>query len=228
MKVKLTAEPCVESSVEPFLLLGVGGDIIKCITGQPVELTTVLVNCPSTLREVAELLTFAVHQTLGNVVLTERSAELVPCGGWTFGTHVEVIFPPRTCCSLKVVGGIGHLVIIGTTSCLQLPLDAAEPVIGFKGLSGIAENRGMKINEVIQSHHLIPLLSGVACYDFQQRMRVSAVLLKLHQYLVHSGRRWKTTSFGIIMTLIPSKLSTGPVRHPEDKINVKQSWFARV
>src|SRR4051812_47243842 len=177
MKVKLTAEPCVESSAEPFLLLGVGGDIIKCITGQPVELTAVLVNCPSALREVAELLTFTVHQTLGNVVLTERSAELVPCGGWTFGTDVEVILPPRACCSLKVVGGIGHLVIICNTSSLQLPLDAAEPVIGFKGLSGIAENRRMKMNEVIQSHHLIPLLSGVACYDFQQRMRVSAVLL---------------------------------------------------
>src|SRR3954469_6500581 len=149
MKVELTTEPCVESSVEPFLLLGVGGYIIKRITGQPVEFTAVLVNCPSALREVAELLTFAVHQTLGNVVLTERSAELVPCGGWTFGTHVEVILPPRSCCSLKVVGGIGHLIIICNTSCLQFPLDAAEPIIGFKGLSGIAEDRRMKMNEVI-------------------------------------------------------------------------------
>src|SRR4051812_16085824 len=103
MKVKLTAEPSVESSVEPFLLLGVGGDIIKCITGQPVELTAVLVDSSSTLREVAELLTFTVHQTLGNVVLTEHSAELIPCRGWTFGTHVEVILPPRACCSLKGV-----------------------------------------------------------------------------------------------------------------------------
>src|SRR3954470_15037990 len=149
MKVKLMAKPCVESSAEPFLLLGVGGDFIKCITGQPVELTAVLVNSPSTLREVAELLTFVVHQTLGNVVLTERSAELVPCGGWTFGSHVEAILPPRACCSLKVVGGIGHLVIICNTSCLQLPLDAAEPVIGFKGLSGIAEDWRMKMDEVI-------------------------------------------------------------------------------
>src|SRR3954463_14750568 len=170
MKVKLTAEPCVESSTEPFLILGVVGDFLMCITGQPVELTVVLVNCPSALREVAELLTFAVHQTLGNVVLTERSAKLVPCGGWTFGTHVEVILSPRACCTLKVVGGIGHLVIICNTSCLQLPLDAAEPIIGFKGLSGIAEDRRMKMNEVIQSHHLIPLLSGVACYDIQQRV----------------------------------------------------------
>src|SRR3954464_1883010 len=149
MKVNLTAEPCVESSTEPVLLLGVGGYILMCITGQPVELTVVLVNSPSALREVAELLTFAVHQILGNVVLTKRSAELVPCGGWTFGTLVEVILPPRACFSLKVVGGIGHLVIICNTSSLQLPLDAAEPVIGFKGLSGIAEDRGMKMDEVI-------------------------------------------------------------------------------
>src|SRR3954464_1351556 len=149
MKVELTAECSVESSTEPFLLLGVGRDFIKCITGQPVEFTVVLVNSPSALREVAELLTFTVHQTLWDVVLTERSAKLVPCWGWTFGTHVEVILPPRACCSLKVVGGIGHLVIICNTSCLQLPLDAAEPVIGFKGLSGIAEDRGMKMDEVI-------------------------------------------------------------------------------
>src|SRR3954466_12441884 len=144
MKVKLTAEPCVESSTEPFLLLGVGGDFFSCITGQPVELTSILVNSPSTLREVAEFLTFAVHQTLRNVVLTERSAELVPCWGWTFGTHVEVILPPRACCSLKVVGGIGHLIIICNTSSLELPFDAVKPVIGFKGLSGVAEDRRIK------------------------------------------------------------------------------------
>src|SRR3954463_13089693 len=88
MKVKLTAEPSVESPTEPFLLLGVGGDLLKCITGQPVELTAVLVNSPSTLCEVTELVTFTVHKTLWNVVLTECSAELVPCSGWTCGTHV--------------------------------------------------------------------------------------------------------------------------------------------
>src|SRR3954470_23057053 len=168
MKVKLTAEPSVESPVEPFLLLGVGGDLLKCITGKPVELTAILVNSPSTLREVAELLTFAVHQTLWDVVLTERSAELIPYGGWTFGTYVEVILPPRACCSLKVVGGIVHLVAICNMSSLELPLDAAEPFIGFKGLSGVAENRGMKPDEVIQRHHLVTLLSGVAGNDFQQ------------------------------------------------------------
>src|SRR3954465_11171333 len=223
MKVKLTTEPCVKSSAEPFLLLGVGGDFFSCITGQPVELTAVLVNSPSTLREVAEFLTFTVHQPLRNVVLTERSAELVPCGRSTLGTHIEVILPPRACCSFKVVGGIAPLVIICNTSCLQFPLETAEPIIGFKGLSGITEDRRMKMNEVIQSHHLIPLLSGVAWYDFQQRVRVSAVLLDLHPNLCHSRRRWKTTSFEIIMTLVPAKLSTGSVRHPEDKVNVKQS-----
>src|ERR1041384_7907389 len=98
MKIELTTECSVESSTESFLLLGVGGNIIKCITGQPVELTAVLVNSPSTLREVAELPTFTVHQTLGNVVLTKSSAELVPCRGWIFRTHVEIILPPRACC----------------------------------------------------------------------------------------------------------------------------------
>src|SRR3954464_5682305 len=91
MKVKLTAEPSVKSTTEPFLLLGVGGDLFSCITGQPVELTAVLVNSPSTLGEVAELLTFTVHKTLGDVVLTECGAELIPCSGRTFGTHVEIV-----------------------------------------------------------------------------------------------------------------------------------------
>src|SRR3954462_9122920 len=77
MKVQLTAEPSVESPTEPFLLLGVGGDLFSCITGQPVELTVVLVNSPSSLCEVAELLTFTVNKTLRNVVLMERSAEPV-------------------------------------------------------------------------------------------------------------------------------------------------------
>src|ERR1041384_1598894 len=128
--------------------------------------------------------------------------------GWTFGTHVEVILPPRACCSLKVVGGIVHLVAICNMSSLELPLDAAEPVIGFEGLNGVAENRGMKMDEVIQSHHLITLLSGVTCDDFQQCMRVSAVPLDLHQNLGHSGWRWKSTSFRIITTLIAAKLTT--------------------
>jgi len=167
MKIQMTAEPRIESPTEPFLLLGVGGDLLKCITGKPVELTAVLVNSPSTLREVAEVLTFAVHQTLWNVVLTERSAELVPCSGWTCGTHVEVILPPRACCSLEVVGGIVPLVAVCNMSSLKLPLDAEEPVIGVEGLSGVAENQGMKPDEVIQRHHLVTPLNGVACDDFQ-------------------------------------------------------------
>ena len=149
MKVKLTAECSVESSAEPFLLLRISGDIIKCITGQPVELTVVLVNSPSTLGEVAELLTFAVHKTLWNVMLTERSAELIPCSGWTCGTHVEIVFPPRACCTLKVVGGIVYFVSICNMSRMDFSLDAAKPVIGVEGLGGIAEYWGMKLYEVI-------------------------------------------------------------------------------
>src|ERR1043165_6954438 len=142
MKVKLTAEPGVESPTEPFLLLRVGGDLLSCVTGQPIELTAVLVNSPSTLCEVAELLTFAVHKTLWDVMLTERSAELVPCSGWICGMHVEVVFPPRACCTLKVGGAIVTLVAVCNMCCLELPLDAAEPVVGVEGLSGVAENPG--------------------------------------------------------------------------------------
>src|SRR3954462_7707500 len=138
MKVELTTEPSVEATTEPFLLLGVGGDFFSCITGQPVELTAVLVNSPSTLCEVAELLTFTVHKTLGDVVLTKCGAELIPCSGRTCGTHVEIVFPPRVSCTLKVVSGIVDFVAIYNMSCLEFSLDAAKPVIGLKGLSGVA------------------------------------------------------------------------------------------
>src|SRR3954447_13254612 len=117
MKVKLTAEPSVKSTTEPFLLLRVGGDFFSCVTGQTVELTAVLVNSPSTLGEVAELLTFTVHKTLGDVVLTECGAELIPCSGRTFGTHVKIVFPPRVSCTLKVVSGIVDSVTIRNMSC---------------------------------------------------------------------------------------------------------------
>src|SRR4051812_12314440 len=91
IKTKHTAELRIESTSEPLLLLGVGGDLFICITSQSVELTTVLINGTSALSEVAELLTFVVHKILGDVMLTECSAELIPCSGWTCGTHVQIV-----------------------------------------------------------------------------------------------------------------------------------------
>src|SRR3954468_4313200 len=224
MKVELTTESSVKSTTEPFLLLRVGGDFFSCITGQPVELTAVLVNSPPSLGEVAELLTFTVHKTLGDVVLTECGAELIPCSGRTCGMHVEKILPPRVGCTLEVVSGIVDLVAIYNMYCLKFPLDAAKPVIGVKGLSGVAEDWGTKMNEVIQSHHLITLLGGVTCDDLQQCMRVSAVPLDLHQNLGHGGRWWKIVFLLIIPTSMgTTKVSTSSLRHPEDKIKVKQS-----
>ena len=93
MKIKLTMELRIESSTEPLLLLGVSGDLFSCITSQPVELTAVLINSPSALGEVTQFLTLAVHKTLRDVMLTECGAELIPCSGWTFGTHVEIVLP---------------------------------------------------------------------------------------------------------------------------------------
>src|SRR4051812_36181510 len=106
MKIQLTAKPRIESPTKPFLLLGVGGDLFSCIMNQSVEFMTKLVHGPSSLGEVAELLTLEVHKTLGDVMIMECCAELIPCSGWTCGTHAEIVFPPRACCTLKVVGGL--------------------------------------------------------------------------------------------------------------------------
>src|SRR3954471_2284550 len=222
MQIHLKAELRIKSTSEPLLLLGIGGDLFSCISSQPVELTAVLVNRPFALGEVAELLTYTVHKTLGDVMLTECYAELIPSSGQTCGTHVEIVFPPRASCTLKVVSGIVDFLAICNISCLEFPLDAAKPVIGVKGLSGVAEDRGTKMNEVIQSHHLITLLGGVTCYDFQQCMRVSTVPLDFHQDLGHGGRRWKIAFLRFIPTSMgTTKVTTSSLRHPEDKINVK-------
>src|ERR1041384_7445384 len=75
MKIKLTAELRIESSTEPLLLLGVGGDFFSCISSQLVEFTAELINRPSALGEVAKFLTFTAHKSLRDVMLTECSAE---------------------------------------------------------------------------------------------------------------------------------------------------------
>src|ERR1041385_6443200 len=103
---------------EPLLLLCVGGDLFSSITSQSVELTTKIVNSPSALGEVAELLTLAVHKTLWNVVLMEGSAEFIPSSGRSSGTHVQEILPPRASCTYKVIGGIADLVAICNMACL--------------------------------------------------------------------------------------------------------------
>src|SRR3954469_9277513 len=71
MKIKLTAELRIDSTTEPLLFLGVGGDLFSCITSQLVELTAVLVNGHYALGDVAKFLTFTVHKTLGDVMLME-------------------------------------------------------------------------------------------------------------------------------------------------------------
>src|SRR3954468_8480235 len=111
---------------------------------------------------------------------------------------------------------IADLVAICNMAFLKLPLDAAKPVIGVKGLGGLTENRGMKPDEVVQGHQLIALLSGVASNDLQQMVRVSAVPLDFHQNLCHRGWGWKVAFLLVIpTTLVTTNLATGSLRHPE-------------
>ena len=56
--------------------------------------------------------------------------------------HVEIVLPPRACCTLKVVSGIVDFVAICNMYRMKFSLNAAKPVIGVKGLGGIAEYWG--------------------------------------------------------------------------------------
>src|SRR4051812_20419648 len=101
-------------------------------------------------------------------------------------------------------------------ACLELPLDAANPVIGIKGLGGVAENWGMKPDEVIQRHQLITLLGYVLSNHLHTLMRVPSIPLDLHENLGHRGWRWKVTFLRVIpMSMGTTKLATGSLRHPE-------------
>ena len=102
MKIQLTTESRIESLAEPLLLLGVGGDLFRSIASKSIELPTKLIHGPSTLHEIAELLSFAVHESFRNVVLTKSVTELIPRCHLTSWTHVQKILPPRACCTLKV------------------------------------------------------------------------------------------------------------------------------
>src|SRR3954465_12575435 len=143
--------------------------------------------------------------------------------------HVQEILPPRASCTLEVIGGIADLVAICNMACLELPLDAAKPVISVKGLGGVAENRGMKPDEVIQRHQVVALLSGVAGNDLQPMVRVSAVPLNLHQNLSHRGWGWKVAFLRIIPTTMgTTKLATGSLRHPAGENQSQKKLIGRV
>src|SRR3954464_9241111 len=109
MKVELATESTVEATTEPLLFLGVGGDFFSCITSKSVELTTKLVHGSISLSEVAEFLTFAVHETLGNVVLAEGRAKFLPRCRWSNGAHIQKVLPPRASCTFEVIGGVVNL-----------------------------------------------------------------------------------------------------------------------
>src|ERR1041385_7338746 len=101
-------------------------------------------------------------------------------------------------------------------SRMDLSLDAAKLVIGVKGLSGIVENWGLKLDEVIQRHKLIPLLGSVPSNDPQQLMRVPSVSFDLHENLTHRGLGWKIAFLRIIPTSLgTTKVATGSLRHHE-------------
>src|SRR4051812_44525610 len=102
MKIEIATKSRIESTAEPLLLLGVGRDLLRSIAGKTIEVPTKLVNGPSSLGEIAKLLSLAVHESIWNVMLTKSDTELIPRSQLSSRTHDQKFLPPRASCTLEV------------------------------------------------------------------------------------------------------------------------------
>src|SRR5512133_577723 len=75
MQTEVAAKLRTKSLTEPCLLLGVSRNFLGCISCEITKLPAINIHKESALGEIAEFLTFAVHETLRNVMFTESLAE---------------------------------------------------------------------------------------------------------------------------------------------------------
>ena len=94
MQTEVAAKLRTKALTEPCLLLGVSRNFLGCISCEITKLPTVNIHRKSALGEIAEFLTFTVHETLQNVMFTESLAEFSPSSDMAHWAHSSIVLPP--------------------------------------------------------------------------------------------------------------------------------------
>src|SRR5512141_552452 len=90
MQTEVAAKLRTKALTEPCLLLGVSRHFLSCISREITKLPAIDIHRKSALGEIAEFLTFTVHETLRNVMFTESLAELSPSSDMARWAHGSI------------------------------------------------------------------------------------------------------------------------------------------
>jgi hypothetical protein len=107
-------------------------NIGRCIAQKVGETSSVLGHPVLSHLDVAELLSFGLHDTLGNVILSECFGELFPRDVGRVLMGVIETVPLGTCCTYELVCGSSNTLIVGEHSEIKLLLHFLKPVIGYQ------------------------------------------------------------------------------------------------
>jgi hypothetical protein len=140
------------------------------------------------------------------VIPSEGSFELLPSHNVLGSLHSKEILPPGTGSTFKVICGEGHPIRLGDMSSLKFALNSAEPVIGIKWLSRVAENWRNKADEVSHADSVILTTSGILFNPFLEPDVVSAVGF-LHGHKLDHGQ-WRRKIDIVTLLIIPTATTT--------------------
>jgi hypothetical protein len=107
-------------------------NIGRCIAQKVGETGSVLGHPILSHLDVAELLGFGLHDTLGNMILSECFGELFPRDVGRVLMGVTETVPLGACCTCELVCGSSYTLIVGESSEVKLLLHFLKPVIGYQ------------------------------------------------------------------------------------------------
>jgi hypothetical protein len=107
-------------------------NIGRCISKKIGEASSVLSHPIFSHLDVAELLSFGLHDTLGNVILNECFDELIPRDVGRVLMGITETIPPGVCCTCELVCSCFDTLIVGEGSEVKLLLHLLEPVISYE------------------------------------------------------------------------------------------------
>src|SRR5512142_1871479 len=93
-RYQLVGQLIIQTRHELLLLLGVGADILWCISREAIELMEILCHSPVALMESPEFPLLLCHDPIWHLRLPEATAELCPSDFSTWWAGGHVIVPP--------------------------------------------------------------------------------------------------------------------------------------